>query len=115
MVTFLYMLRFLSMNLEDLKYSIVTNNLRVTLHADEELEKDNLTLRDILMSIESFEIIEDYPLSKPLPSCLILSFTINNEPVHTVWAYNNTTKRVILITVYRPDPVKWIEYKRRKK
>lgn len=103
------------MDLENLKYSVLTDNLRVTLHADEELEKDNLTINKIKKSLENSEIIEDYPLSKPLPSCLILSFTTDNEPVHTVWACNNTTKRVVLITVYRPDPIKWVEYKRREK
>ena len=103
------------MDLKDLKVAILANNLRVTLHADEELEKDNLTISDIKLSLETFEIIEDYPLSKALPSCLILSFSRNSEPIHTVWAYNSKTKRVVLITAYRPDPIKWVKYRRRNK
>lgn len=38
-----------------------------------------------------------------------------NEPLHSVWAYNIETKASVLITVYRPDPEKWIDWKIRRK
>ncbi len=40
--------------------------------------------------------------------------TFENEPVHSVWAYNEKTKWAALVTVYRPDPAKWINWQRRK-
>lgn len=52
---------------------------------------------------------------KPYPSCLIFGETFAGEPIHSVWAYNEKSKWAVLITVYRPDPSLWIDYKMRKK
>ena len=61
------------------------------------------------------EIIEDYPKDKPYPSCLIFGETFKGEPVHSVWGFNSENKWAVLITVYRPDPGLWIDYKYRRK
>jgi hypothetical protein len=37
------------------------------------------------------------------------------EPIHSVWAYNSGNGWAVLITVYRPDPKRWIEWKVRMK
>jgi hypothetical protein len=60
------------------------------------------------------EIIEDYPADKPYPSCLVYGETFSEEPVHSVWAYNPENQWVVLITVYRPDPKSWIDWRRRR-
>ena len=70
---------------------------------------------DNLFSVQNGEIIEDYPDDYPFPSCLIGGFNSKNQPIHTVWAYNENKKLAILITVYRPNNNQWINsYKRRK-
>ena len=38
----------------------------------------------------------------------------DEEPIHTVWAYNEENQWVVLITVYRPDPQRWIEWRKRR-
>jgi hypothetical protein len=63
----------------------------------------------------SGEIIEDYPKDKPFPSSLVLGFNIKNEPFHSVWGYNPENGWAVLITVYRPDPKRWINWKIRRK
>ncbi len=60
------------------------------------------------------EIIETYPNDKPYPSCLIFGLTYGLDPVHTVWGYNPETEWAVLITVYRPDPDRWIDFKQRR-
>jgi hypothetical protein len=65
------------------------------------------------------QMIEDallgaYADDKPYPSCLIYGDTSENEPVHSVWAYNKDIKWAVLVTVYRPDPDKWINWQRRR-
>jgi len=77
-------------------------------HADEEAQDENLILKEIIASVIKGEVIEQYQKDKPYPSCLILGNDIKNNPVHSVWAYNGETKASILITVYRPDPNKWM-------
>jgi hypothetical protein len=55
-----------------------------------------------------------YPDDKPFPSCLIYGETFSGEPVHSVWAYNQENQWAVLITVYRPDPRRWIDWRTRR-
>lgn len=103
------------MKLNDLLDAIKNDRIRITDHADEEAHSDNLTFDEIIMSVIHGEIIEDYPTDKPYPSCLIHGQNFQGEPIHSVWAYNEENKWAVLITVYRPDPERWIDWKIRRK
>lgn len=102
------------MDLEELRKTVKSNNYRITFHALKEKEADNISLDEIIYSFDRAEVIEDYPSSKPFPCCLVLGFNNKGEPIHTVWAYDEHIQMAILITVYRPNPEKWVEYKERK-
>ena len=52
-------------------------------------------------SILNGEIIEDYPEDRLFPSCLMLHF-IDKKPIHVVLSYDETNKKVYVITVYEP-------------
>lgn len=93
---------------ESIIQSIEDKKLRVTDHADEEASNDRIILMEVFDTISSGEIIEQYPDDKPYPSCLIFSRLKGEDPIHTVWAFNQTTQSSVLITIYRPDPQKWI-------
>ncbi|MDJ0753857.1 MAG: DUF4258 domain-containing protein [Ardenticatenaceae bacterium] len=102
------------MEIEWLIKAIIEKKFRVTHHAQEEAEEDNLQLAKIIYTISQGEIIEDYPTDKPFPSCLLLGFTADDEPIHTVWAYDMESEWAILITVYHPDPQRWINWRQRR-
>ncbi len=101
--------------IEEIIESIKAKRIRITDHADEEAYNDTLSLEEIYSSVLTGEVIEQYPDDKPYPSCLIYGKNIKNEPIHSVWAYNIETKASVLITVYRPDPDRWIDWKIRRK
>ncbi len=103
------------MEISDIIMAIRGNRLRVTDHADEEAHADNLNLDEIIFSVSHGEIIEQYESDWPYPSCLIFGKTPSGVAVHSVWAYNKESKWAVLITVYRPDPERWINWKERKK
>ena len=103
------------MEIDVLIQAIESHRVRITDHADEEVHADNLVLDDIYFSVSQGEIIEDYPTDFPFPSCLVYGNTKRHEPVHSVWAYNADTLWAVLITVYRPDPNQWINWRERKK
>lgn len=103
------------MNILNIVNAITTRRVRITDHADEEAEADSLSLADVLQSVLNGEVIEDYPTDKPYPSCLILSATPENEPVHSVWAYNKENGWAVLVTVYRPDPKRWVNWRQRRR
>jgi len=90
------------------------NKIRITDHADEEARADRLSYDEIFFSVLQGEVIEDYPGDKPFPSCLVYGETFSGEPVHSVWAYNQENLWAVLITVYRPDPNRWIDWRRRR-
>lgn len=103
------------MNIRDIIDAIRYNRIRITDHADEEARADHLSFDEIFFSVLQGEIIEDYPADKPYPSCLIYGHSFTGAPIHSVWAYNAETKWAVLITVYRPDPERWVNWRTRRK
>ncbi len=103
------------MNLNDIKDAIQHNRVKITDHADEESQNDNISFEEIYFSVIHGEIIKNYPSDKPYPSCLVYGKTFNGDPIHSVWAFNISSNWAVLITVYRPDPNLWINWKERRK
>ena len=102
------------MNIEDIITSIENNRVRITDHGDDEAEVDDLTFDEIFFSVSHGEIIERYPADKPYPSCLIYGQTFGGDPVHSVWAFNDENQWSVLIAVYRPDPARWVNFRKRR-
>ena len=102
-------------DINDVMEAIRTNRVRISDHADEEAEADQLSFDEIFFSVLYGEIIEDYPTDTPYPSCLIYGQTFSGDPIHSVWAYNTQNQWAVLITVYRPDPNRWIAWRERKR
>ena len=99
---------------EELIRAVKDAKVWVTDHAYEEAYNDGWTYEEIYRSVVNGEIIEEYPRGRPYPSCLVYGASPKGEPIHSVWAYNGSTQSAVLITVYRPDPEKWIDWRRRK-
>ena len=102
------------MEISDIIDAIRANRYRVTDHADEEAQSDSLLFEEIIHSVLHGEIIEDYATDHPYPSCLILGFSPSGEPIHSVWAYNSSNSWAVLVTVYRPDPERWTDWRERR-
>lgn len=103
------------MEIENIINAIHNSRVRITDHADEEAFDDNLKYEEIYSSVIQGEVIEDYPNDRPYPSCLILGRNFSGQPIHSVWAYNPEGQWAVLITVYRPNPDRWIAWKTRVK
>ncbi len=103
------------MKIDSVRDAIQRSQVRISDHADEEAEADALTFDEIYFSVLHGEIIEDYPDDKPYPSCLVYGMTFGGDPVHSVWAYNEENQWAVLVTVYRPDPDRWINWCERKR
>jgi len=103
------------MDIQDIISAIYDGRLRITDHAEEAAVDDHLAWDDIYYSVDSGEIIEDYPSDKPYPSCLVFGKSAKGEPIHSVWAYNPATQWCVIITVYRPAADLWIDWRTRRK
>ncbi len=102
------------MHIDKIINAVRHNQIRITAHAYKEAKADNLSFDEIFFSVLQGEIIEEYPKDRPFPSCLICGKSFVGEPIHTVWAYNEENGWAVLVTVYRPDPKRWIEGKKRR-
>lgn len=86
------------------------------IHASRRMFQRNISSEDVERVISQGEVIEDYPDDSPLPSILLNGKSTTNNPLHVVVAINIDEKFLIIITVYEPNPVKWMNnYARRLK
>jgi hypothetical protein len=86
-------------------------------HAKTEMEAEELGVikeNEVHEAISNGKIINRYLDDQPYPSCLIYGRTKKNRPIHIVSAYSEEDDIAIIVTVYEPDPGKWIDFERRK-
>lgn len=102
------------MDINDIIEAINAGRVVPSRHSITEAAVDNLAINEIYFSVKGGEIIEDYSDAYPLPACLILGCNTTGEPIHSVWAYNQVKRAAKLITVYRPDPMLWSNWRIRK-
>ena len=102
------------MNISDIIEATLAKRVLLTSHAKAEAEEDSLEFEAIYYSVFGGEIIEDYPRDKPYPSCLVFGMTASVDPIHSVWGYDQGRQIAILITVYRPEPKRWINWRIRR-
>ncbi len=100
--------------IEEIKKKFARNEFEFSKHAADRSILREISVQEIRQAIKAGEIIEDYPHDKYGPSCLILGFTLADRPLHVQCSY--PSRPVIkVITVYEPDPDKWIEFRVRRK
>lgn len=100
---------------EHLRTLLRAGRYRITLHAEQERDADQITIDDIEQAYSGVanEIIEDYPDDPRGHSALVLAFTRSQEPLHAVWSIHENT--AILITIYRPESKLWTNWRKRKR
>lgn len=77
-------------------------------HAHKERQEEQITVEEIEKTILKGDIIEEYLNDPRGESCLIASRTL-----HVVCGFRG--ERLLLVTVYKPKPPTWINYKTRVK
>ena len=87
---------------------IERGEIRISAHGYDELSEDGITVRDVLLSVAKAVVVEDYPHYEKGPSVLVLQWDQISDPIHVVWGIpKGLTQPAVLITAYRPDPIRW--------
>jgi len=89
-------------------------DIRYRVHATRRMFSRSVSEEDIICLLDNGNIIEDYEDDFPFPSVLLNGVSAKGRPLHAVIGIDVELKRLYIITVYEPDPRKWIEdYSRR--
>jgi len=99
--------------IDELRNKFSADEFEFSKHAVDQSILRSISVQEIRNAIRAGEIIEDYPEDKYGPSCLIFGMTDSSRPIHIQCSYP-TRSIVKVITVYEPDPEKWIEFKVRR-
>ena len=102
--------------LDQVRALVARGEVRVSLHGYEELAADNVPVRDIIDGLTGAEAVEQYPTYPKGPCVLVLERDESNQPIHVVWGIPaGQSSPAVVITAYRPDPMKWDETWRRRR
>ena len=98
--------------IERIRIQAREENIKLTLHANEEMVEGGISLGEVLEVLESADLLEDYPEHQRGACCLVGGKTRAGRPLHVVC----TSDRPILIaiTVYEPKPPKWLSTTQRR-
>ena len=77
-----------------------------TYHVTMRLRGRFIPRKAILDAADSYEVIEEYPEDKYLPSYLVLA-RYGGDAFHVLFAADVPGDNVRVITAYRPDPREW--------
>ena len=91
-----------------IRTDITQQSYEISIHADDERLADGLTVLQLEVALSNCEVLERYPDDPRGESCLVLGFTREDTPIHTVCG-RNPAGHLILITVYIPTMPKWRE------
>jgi hypothetical protein len=86
---------------------VTARTLIFSSHAIRRMFSRSISEADVEIAIDRGTTIESYPDDTPFPSYLVLEF-INNDPIHVVYAIDESTNIFYVITAYRPDPAIWL-------
>ncbi len=92
------------------------SKIKFTNHAKDEMlgeEFGEINPNEVHEALETGIILEHYPEDSPFPTYLVYGKTVKGRHLHVVCAPVVEHKTLVVVTVYEPDPMKWINYHRR--
>ncbi|OQY58044.1 MAG: hypothetical protein B6245_13935 [Desulfobacteraceae bacterium 4572_88] len=84
-------------------------DIEYRIHTTRRMFQRNIHETDIELVLKEGHVIERYDEDFPLPSVLISGRTSANRPLHLVAGVNVLEQKLVIITAYEPDPLRWME------
>jgi hypothetical protein len=99
--------------IENIREKIEIDLFEFSKHAVDQSIIRNISVQDVRTVIANGTIIESYPEDKYGSSCLIFGMTAERRPIHIQCSY--PSRPIIkIITLYEPNPTRWIDFKKRR-
>ena len=99
--------------IDEIRKKVAADECELSKHAVDQSIIRRIRMSEMREAISNGVVIEDYPEDKYGPSCLIHGKTAGGRAIHIQCSY--PSRHVVkVITVYEPDPERWIDFKVRR-
>ena len=92
-----------------LKPHLAHYDIEYRVHATRRMFERGIHEDDVELTLTRGTIIEKYEEDFPLPSLLLNGPARDGRPIHVVVAVNDLERKLVIITAYVPDLLKWCE------
>ena len=99
--------------IKDLRTKFARGEFEFSKHAVDQTIFREISVKEIRDAARKGEVIEDYPDDKYGPSYLVFGLTKKSRPLH-IHCSHPSRYLVKVITIYEPDPDRWLDYKHRR-
>lgn len=99
--------------IDEIRKKIEADRFEFSDHAVDQSINRRIGVQEVREIFSSAEVIEAYPEDKYGPSCLIFGRTMAGRPLHVQCSYPSRPL-IKVITLYEPDPARWIDFKIRR-
>ena len=99
--------------IKDFRVKFGRDEFAFSKHAVDQTILREISVQEIRDAVRKGEVIEDYPDDKYGPSYLLFGLTKKSRPLH-IHCSHPSRNLVKVITVYEPDPDRWLDYKYRR-
>lgn len=85
-------------------------NVQISVHGYDEMVADGILAGEAIEGAVVATVVEDYPDYFKGPCTLVLQRDRGGNPIHVVWGIpREQTSPAVLVTAYRPDPMRWTD------
>ena len=103
------------LDIESLRLTVREGRVSWRKHVLQKLAERHMAQTDVRDVLLTGERIRDYPEDKPFPSALFMAH-VGGKPIHVVASYDDSDRRVFIITAYEPSlDIFESDYRTRKK
>jgi len=100
-------------SIDAIREKIACGQFEFSQHAVDQSSVRHISVQALREAIAAGEVIEDYPTDKYGPRCLVFGVTLARRPLHVQCSYPSRPL-VKIITLYEPDPQRWVDFKVRR-
>lgn len=100
------------MDMEQIRQLVDQGSWEFSLHALKQMDARGIRASAVLEALRTGEVLEDYPLDPRGASCLVLGHHAE-QALHVVCGTRDKGSKLVVITVYRPEPPRWIDERTR--